>query len=118
MFPRMYVPAVRLVADCAGRHGPVVQHQVGGSAVAGTQDAAAGLGVQVSVVAYHRRLTDSRIPTGSGPSDLGCDERINLDAANNTLSTVIQRVMVNLARNKESVALFNRIVLAIADQSP
>src|SRR5215510_3383042 len=120
VLPGVHVAAAVRVADGAWSHGPVVEHHISGHAVSGAEYAAAGFRVQVPMVADDRHSTLA--PPISGAADrpraaaLGGHERVDLDASHDPLPAVVQGVMVYLPRDKDGVALADRVLLAVADQ--
>ena len=80
MFPAMRVPAGVGVADRAGGHGPVVQHDIGGYAVFAAEQHVPHFHIEIPVVTYDGRLARALAPLVSGAAALRRDERVDLDA--------------------------------------
>ena len=69
------------------------------------------------MVPDHRRLPGAFSTLILRTPALGRDQGINLDAVNIPLASVVQSVMVHVRRNEQSVAGFDRVIFAIADQA-
>src|SRR5215467_11612814 len=120
VLPGVRVATAVWVADGAWRHGPVVEHHIMGHAVPGVEDPAAGVRVQVPIVPDNRYSALALPPLDAADrpraAALGGNERVDLDASHDPLPPVVQGVVVDIPRDKDGVALSDRVLRAVADQ--
>src|SRR5215471_12368154 len=120
VLPGVCVATAVRVADSAWRHGPVVEHHIMGHAVPGVEDPAAGFRVQVPIVTDDRHRALALPPLGAADrpraAALGGNERVDLDASHDTLSPVVQGVVVDIPWYKDGVAFPYRVLLPVADE--
>jgi hypothetical protein len=95
-----------------------VQHDVVGSAILAADQHMAHRPVQVPVITYDRRLTGAMAAVIAGAAALRRLKWVDLNAAHYSRATVIEGVMVHVARNVDGVAFPDRVLLAVADQRP
>src|SRR5262245_720502 len=119
VLPGVRVATAVRVADSAWSHSTVVEHHISGYTVPGTEYPAAGFGVQVLIVADDWHSAWAPLPAGTADRPrapaLGGNERVDLDASHDALPAVIQGIMVRLLRDKDGVALPDRVLLTVAD---
>src|SRR5882724_1179786 len=118
MFPPMGVPAGVGVADRAGGHGPIVQHDIGGHAIFAAEEHVPHFHVEIPVVAYDGRLACSLAPLVSSAAALRRDERVDLDASDHTAAAIVQGVMVHVPRDEYAVPFPHRVLLPITNHHP
>ena len=73
--------------------------------------------VEFRVVANHWRLAGPFSAVIPRAAALGCDEGVNLDPMDVTVSAVVQGVMVNVGWDEHGISGLYRILLSVAEQS-
>ena len=116
MIPFVGMAAGFGVADGAGRHRPVVQHQVVGAAVAPAQQGMAGCGVQVGIVADDGRNAGAGFAAAGTGAAGRRRKRVDFNAPDVAGAPVVARYMVNHWRYEHRIAGLDRIFFAVGYQ--